>query len=320
MVMKKVVSLLLVFVMCVGACTAFAADFPKGPVEIVVPFAAGGGMDLLARAVQPYMAEKGIQTIVTNMPGGSSSIGSMKVMTSPADGYSILCSGIETIIAFNLGGVLETPIDDWCELGCLVYDSHIIIVPTDSPFTTLEDLVAYAKDHPGELNWAGISAKGKGEMSAMEFWKAADISLNYVPYESGTDTRLAVMGHHADVGMCYVSEAKPLLESGDVRALAVCTKDGSSMFPDVPTLMECGYNIDNGLHRGFFAPKDVPEDVQKILSDALKYAFDQEEFRKTIVDQCAFEAFYISPEEGVEAAKEYTPIYEDLFEIMMQGQ
>lgn len=320
--MKKIIALLMVLVVACGmftGCTTTSSNgsYPKGSVEIVVPFAAGGGMDLLARAIQPYLAEKGIQTVVTNMPGGGTSIASMEVYNSNKDGYKFLCSGIETIMAFNLGGALETSIDEWDSLGCLVYDAHVIIVPKNSPFNSIEELVTYAKENPGKLNWAGTSAKGNGEMSAHEFWSAAGVEMNYVPYESAADTRVAVMGNHADVGMVFVSEAKAILESGDVKGLAVFTAERSKMFPDIPTLQEYGYDINNGLHRGFFVPKGVPADVQKILADALKFAFDNEDFQKTIIESCGFEAVYLSPEDCATTATERYPVYQKLYEIMM---
>ena len=294
--------------------------FPEGSIEIIVPFAPGGGMDLLARATQPYLQAMGITTVVTNIEGGSSAIGSMEVFHSEPDGYRILCSGIETIMGYNMGGVLESKVEEYTQLGCLVYDAHIMCVPSDSPFQTVADLVAYAKDHPGELNWGGTGAKGNNQMASAEFWEAAGITVNFVPYDSGSKTRASIMGGVAnsecDVIQVQLSEAKAIIDSGDCRPLAVFTKDRSSQYPDIPTLNEMGYNIDNGLHRGFFAPPGTPEEIQKIIADAFKKVYDNPEFQKACIENIAFDPFYISPADCTNVINTRYPIQTVLLEKM----
>ena len=116
---KKVLIIILALVICVAAtgCSSKKQDkYPAGTVEIVVPYAAGGGMDIFARTIQPYLAEQGIQTVVNNMPGGSTSIASMEVYNAPADGYKILCSGLESIICYNIAGLLEKEVTDFAQL------------------------------------------------------------------------------------------------------------------------------------------------------------------------------------------------------------
>lgn len=291
-------------------------DFPNGTVEIVVPFAAGGGMDLLARAAQTCLTAQGITTVVTNIEGGNSAIGSMEVYHSDPDGYRILCSGIETIMGYNMGGVLESKVEDYVQLGCLVYDAHIIVVPKDSPFNSIADLVDYAKAHPGELNWGGTGSKGNNEMASSEFWEAAGISVNYVPFDSGSKTRTAVMGAQIDVIQVQLSEVKAVIDSGDVKPLAVFTAERSALYPDIPSLKESGYDIDNGLHRGFFAPPGTPDDVAQILADAFKKVYDDPGFQKNIAEQCGFAAFYISPEECMDVINTRYPIQQVLLEKM----
>ena len=113
---------------------------------------------------------------------------------------------------------------------------------------------------------------------------------------------------------------KPLLESGDVRGLVVFTADRSQLFPEIPAVNEFGYNIDNGLHRGFFAQKDLPDDIRMILADAFKYAFDNEAFRKDIEDQCGFAAVYLSPDDCDATAVKRAPDYQTLYNIMMDAE
>jgi len=286
------------------------------PINIIVPFAAGGGMDLLARAAQPFLQEVGIESYVTNIAGGNSAIGSMEAYHADPDGYTILCSGIETIMGYNMGGVLESAVEEYVQLGCLVYDPHIICVPKDSPFNTVDDLIAYAKEHPGELDWAGTGSKGNNEMASAELWEAAGISVNFVPYDSGSKTRTACMGGHVDVMHVQLSEAKSVIDSGDVKPLAVYTADRSALYPDIPTLKESGYDIDNGLHRGFFAPPGTPEDVQKTLADAFKVVYENPGFQKAVAEQCGFGAFYISPEDCMDVIDTRYPIQTALLEKM----
>ncbi len=322
----KLVALLLVAVLAIASLSACTkkpeetVNFPEGSIEIIVPFAAGGGMDLLARATQPYLQEQGITTVVTNIAGGSSAIGSMEVFNSDPDGYRILCSGIETIMGYNMGGVLESKVEDYVQLGCLVYDAHIMCVPADSPFNSVADLVTYAKAHPGELNWGGTGSKGNNQMASAELWDAAGITVNFVPYDSGSKTRASIMGGVAnsecDVIQVQLSEAKAIIDSGDCKPLAVFTKDRSSQYPDIPTLKELGYDIDNGLHRGFFAPPKTPAAIQKIIADAFKKVYDNEEFRKVCVENIAFDPFYVGPADCQKVIDARYPIQTVLLEKM----
>lgn len=299
-----------------GEKKAEETPYPKGTIEIVVPFAAGGGMDLLARGTQKYFDVDGFGLAITNTAGGNSSIGSMVVFNSNPDGYKILCSSIETIMGYNLGGVLESPVEDYVQIGTLVYDPHVLSVRKNSNFKTIEDVVAYAKANPGKLNWGGTGSKGNNEMASSEFWKAADIDVNFIPFDSGTKTATAGLGGHTDVTFTQISEIKALADSGDMIPLVVFSADRSAYFPDAPACKELGFDIDNGLHRGFFAPPETPQYIIDILEKEFKEVYDNAEWQELMLTTVGFEPYYLSADKVKEVIEARYPIQEELLKVM----
>lgn len=318
------ITLCLSMVMVLSACGSGGGEgngeegiaYPEGTIEIVVPFAAGGGMDLLSRAVQQYFDIDGFGITITNMEGGNSSIGSMEVFNSEPDGYKILCSAIETIMGYNMGGVLESPVEEYVQLGTLVYDPHVISVNKSSQFKSIEEVIAYAKENPGKLNWGGTGSKGNNEMASAEFWQAAGIEVNFVPFDSGSKTTTAGMGGHTDITFCQISEIKTLADAGDMVPLAVFSAERSAYFPETPACKELGYDIDNGLHRGFFAPPGTPQEIADKLEAELKEVYESEEWQELVLDNVGFEPSYLSADDAKQVIEKRYPIQENLLKLI----
>ncbi len=320
LVFALAIIMVLSFAACAGPDTGNGEEdpYPKGTIEVIVPFAAGGGMDLLTRAVQQYFDIDGFGLTVTNMEGGNSSIGSMEVFHSNPDGYKILCSAIETIMGYNMGGVLESPVEEYTQIGTLVYDPHVISVRKDSQFKTIEDVIAYAKENPGKLHWGGTGAKGNNEMASAEFWKAADIEVNFVPFDSGSKTTTAGLGGHTDVTFCQISEIKNLADSGEMVPLVVFSADRSAYFPETPSCQELGFDIDNGLRRGFFAAPGTPQYIIDILEKEFKEVYDNDEWKNLVLTSVGFEPFYLNADQVTEVINQRYPIQRELLELIMQ--
>jgi len=292
------------------------ADYPNGPITLIVPFGAGGEHDLVARAMVACMSKQGFQIVVQNMEGSSGIIGTMEAINSKPDGYTILMSSPEVLASQFATGTAKEPLHaQLLYLGNFVYDAGMICVSKNSPYNTLEELVAAAKEKPGEMNWASVGSNGKNQLDALSTMKAMDVEFNYVPYENAAKSRAAVMGGHAVVYHSYVSGAKASIEAGELKPLAVASEERVSFFPEVPTLKELGYDCIFGLTRGWDAPFDIPKEIADKLSGAMKTAFDSEEGQKALKDMGA-NPYWMTGDEMMEYGKEQYEIYAEMFKIL----
>lgn len=293
-----------------------ALNYPEKSINIIVPYAAGGGTDILARTAAKYL-DLGQSVVVTNMEGGSSAIGTMEAYNSPADGYTLFCCMPESMMGYYLGGSLKVPAhDDFEMISTLVYDANILSTSKNSKFKTFEDVVTYAKANPGKLNWASVGAKGSNEQASAEIWKAAGIEVNYIPFDSASKSRVAVMGGHADVLFGQISEVKPIAQAGDIVPLAISMEERSKFFPETPIFKELGYDIVNGLHRGFMASPETPKEIVEILEKALKEVYDNPEFISLVEEQLGFQAMFVGAKDLETFIAERYPIQESLYNLI----
>ncbi|MCI8608598.1 MAG: tripartite tricarboxylate transporter substrate binding protein [Firmicutes bacterium] len=291
--MKKLLAMLLVLAMvfCMAACGDDAeAEFPTKPIEMIVGYAAGGGTDTLARTAAQYVELDGQTMTTSNMEGANGLIGSMECYNADPDGYTLQCAFPETWGCLYLTETTDVELyKEMTPICSMVYDVNALVVSKDSPFETLEDLVKYAKEHPGEISLASVATGNVNHLSSLGFADITGIDITYVPYESASKARVALLGGHEDLWVCQCSELKSVYDSGDVRVLAVASEERVSFLPDVPTFKECGYDIVAGLHRAFYAPPETPDEVVAYLESAFKAVYDQEEVKSLLRDQLGFD-------------------------------
>lgn len=284
-------------------------DYPKKPVEIIVPFSAGGGTDIMARAIA---AQLPFTTVVTNMEGGSSSIGTMEALHRDPDGYTILCSLPESIAAYSYNGTYTEPADELLiPIACPVTDPVVMAISANNgKFTDLEGMIAWAKEHPGELKWGASGNKsGNHAMSAVH-WTDMGIDVTYVPFDGGGKARTALLGNNIDVYVDMVSSVGAYVESGDVIALCVYDSARSSYLPDVPTIAELGGEalLSGGCHRGFMATPGTPQEIVDFWADAIKTAMDTEEVQESLKG-LYYDPVFSDGEQIVEYMDAYREVY-----------
>lgn len=299
--------------------TAAAPEYPTENINIIVPWVPGGGQDLLARAVQSALSEKGYTVVVTNVEGSSGGIGAMEVFHADPDGYTILCNNNEAMYSYYLGGVNQASPKDFTQLGTMVYDGNAICVAPNSQFKSLTDLVEYAKANPGELQWGASGTNGFNHISSAMVWDAAGIEVNYVPYDGGAKVRTAGMGGQVDAILCQTSEVKAAVESGDLICLATTTSERVAFMPDVPTCSEQGYDIVVGINRGFFGPGGMDEELTAAVGKVLKEAYDSEGFTQMLIDNMGFNPDYKSPEEAQELLNTVSVDIENWYKSLVEG-
>lgn len=249
-----------------------AAAFPAKPITVIVPFAAGGPVDLETRMYTARLAELlGQQLIVDYRPGGGTSIGATHVARARPDGYTLLSSS--SALAVFPALYKDLPIDVNADLAPLAHMSSktsVLMVRAASPFRTFADYLAHARAHPGKLNYGTSDVGGISHLSGMWLHTLARSEVVFVPYKGNGPLMLDLVAGRVDIASASPIVALPLIESGKLRPLAI--KGGSRIrqLPGVPTVAEHGmpeYADENW--QGFLAPAGTPEAIVAKLSEAM---------------------------------------------------
>ena len=252
------------------------AEYPEKPIKLIVPFGAGGGSDGLARAVQAAIDKNDllpVPFVVVNASGAAGTVGTRQVLTAEPDGYTILQIHQEMFAASALGRVEYKPSDFepviQASEGCM-----FVAVPKDSQFKTLDDLLAYSKEHPGEIKQADDIGSASHFPSA-QLMSQAGTHWTIVP-TGGTSKRFASMkGGFSDMALM----SAPWLKRGknDLRPLAALGTERFENAPDLATAQELGYDVEACLRRRYWAPAGTPEERVDYLADVLEKAFNSEQ-------------------------------------------
>lgn len=265
------------------AASSFAADYPEDNITVSVHTAPGGGTDTMARVVWKH-AERlsGTHFVVENNPGAGGQIGYTKLANAKADGYFLGAITTLSITTHELTrkGVTYTLKDSFRPIGRVVLDPSVVVVREDSPYQTLEDLIAAAKKDPGQLTWGGTFLYGAHHVHYIMFERATGAKMQYVPFDGGADSRAALLGGHIDVGSGGVSEYAEQVKEGKLRILVVGGGQRYPSLPDVPIYKDLGYDIQVGSNRGFAVPAGTPEDRAQWLDDLLGKVVNDPEFIK----------------------------------------
>jgi tripartite-type tricarboxylate transporter receptor subunit TctC len=263
---------------------AQAQTYPNRPIRIVVPFVAGGGVDTLARLIGARLSDAmGQPVIVENRPGAGGNAGADAVAKAPPDGYSILLTTNGHAIAPALYRKLAfDPAQDFVPVTQLVASSLVLVASPKSQLTSVQDLIAAAKAKPGGLNY-GSTGVGNPLHLTMEMVKiAAGIDVQPVPYRGDAPLNTALIAGDVEVAVVPMVTARPLIEGGRLRALAVTGAQRSPALPDVPTLTEQGVAVESSSWQGFFVPAQTPRDVVLLIQRETKKVLEAADVRERI--------------------------------------
>ena len=297
---KRIFALLLalMMVLSLAACAkqsasddgaaSTAADFPKEDISMYIGYGAGGGSDLLARALAKYIDLGDHVMVCTNLTGGSGPIAKMQSWNAEPDGYSMNLCLPESFAVQVLNGSMEKDVfDKLIFLASPVYDVNTLSVRSDAQWQTLDELISYAQENPGKLTIAGVGS-GVNKLWAVEIMQKLGIELKYVPYDDSNSTRAALLGGQVDLLLCQACESKPYYDSKDITVLAACADETVSFMSDVKTFKERGYEIVSGIHRGFAVTPDTPEEIVRDLEARVKAVYDNPEFQTYMHEQLGF--------------------------------
>ncbi|MGE5526806.1 MAG: tripartite tricarboxylate transporter substrate binding protein [Rhodospirillaceae bacterium] len=254
-----------------GAVRAAQTDFPLKPVRLIVPFPAGGGVDIVARSLTPHLTERwGQQVVVDNRPGAGTTLGADLAAHAVPDGHNLLLTNTAHAINATLFKKLPyDPVRDFEAISLVATQPSVLVVNTAVPAKSVKDLIALAKGKPGQLNYASSGNGTPPHLSAAMFENMAGVALNHVPYKGAAPALTDLLAGQVQMMFATIISVTPHLQSGRIRALAVTSPKRSPAMPDVPTVAEAGVpGFEATAWFMLFAPAKTPDAlVQRISRD-----------------------------------------------------
>jgi tripartite-type tricarboxylate transporter receptor subunit TctC len=259
------------------------AAWPEQPINMILAYAPGGGTDIIARAIAPFIEKQlgaGARIVIVNKPGAGGDIGFGAIAAAQPDGYTIGFVNTPPVMTLPIERKTTWNLNSYEYLGNLVDDPGTFCVHTDSPFKTLAELQTYAKANPKTVTVGSTGIGSDDHLAMLMFEKTAGVSLTHVPFKGSGETRTAIIGKHITVAAINVGEALQYLKSGSpLRCLGQMTAKRMSVAADWPTFKEQGYNFEMASLRGLVAPKGIPAAIRDRLVIAIEKAVADPAFR-----------------------------------------
>ena len=263
----------------VATATALAQEaFPSKPVRFIAANSAGGGLDIVARAISPRLAAAfGQQVIVDNRPGAAGSIAAEITAHSPPDGYTIMIASLGGL-AVNTHlykGLSYDPLRDLAPVTWATSQSNVLVVHPSLPVKTVQELIALARAEPGRLSYGSSGAGNAGHLAGELFKTMAKVDMVHVPYKGGAPAMVDLIAGQVQLIFASAPTAVPQIKAGKIRALAVTTLKRSAVLPDLPTMAESGlpgFESDNwyGIVTAMGTPRPVIDKLNAELVRALQ--------------------------------------------------
>ncbi|MBF6988282.1 Bug family tripartite tricarboxylate transporter substrate binding protein [Cupriavidus sp. IK-TO18] len=268
-VLKTLLGGVAALAMCLAAPAGASEAWPQKPITLIVPWAAGGSTDILARVLSEHLTRSlGQPVIVDNKPGASGNIGSAMVARARPDGYTLLVGSMSTH-AMNPALMSNMPfrgVDDFTPLGLLAYVTNTMVVHPSVPAQNVKELVAYAKANPGKLAYASAGPGSTNHLSAVLFEKMAGIRMLHVPYKGGAPAVVDTVAGQTQLLFSAGTQTLPHVKAGKLRLLAVTESKRSPLLPNVPTVAETLPGYELAVWYGAFGPKDMPAELTARLN------------------------------------------------------
>lgn len=265
------------------ANSALAAWPDDKPIEVVVGFAAGGGTDLMARKLLPFVQKRlgaKAQFVVVNKPGASGEIANAYAKHAKPDGYTLAVINVPSFLYVPMSKKSQYEARDFTLISRVVDDPNVIVTRSDNPLGTLPAVVRELKQKPGSLSFGHNGVGTNGDLAIQLLTREAKVDVNTIPYKGTAAQKTDVLGGHLSFGLVSAGEIPELHHSGtgQIKAIAQLGEKRSPALPNVPTAQEVGLKVVMTSERGFAAPKGVPSDIVKRLDDAIAASLKDPEF------------------------------------------
>jgi len=276
-----------VAILVTGTLAANAQDFPTKDITHIMPWSAGGGTDTVMRTFLQYAEEPlGVGIRTQNVTGAQSGVGTLRLMKSRPDGY--------TIGSLTWDSMITVPYKDLVpgyDTSTLSYLANVTLYPTvlavnaDTGWETLDDFIAAAKAAPGEVSVSNSGIGGIWHLHALDMSEQLGVELNHVPFPNGSaEQREALLSGENDAASLSYATVSSSADAGQVKVLAVMGSERDPSLPDVPTFSELGYDVIWGGMRVLAVPAETPDEIKETLTTAFEAAYDNPEFQQKAAD------------------------------------
>jgi tripartite-type tricarboxylate transporter receptor subunit TctC len=270
------------------AASAAQAQYPSKPIRVVVPFAAGGTSDILARAIGPRITEAwGQPVVVENRTGANGNVGADFVAKSAPDGYTMLLSDVGAL-AINPSVYPDMPFDparDFSPIVMVSYSPHVLAVHPSLPVKDVKELIAYAKANPGKLNFANSGTGGAPHLAGVEFAARSGVQWAYIPYKGGSAAVTDVIAGNANVLFNGMLATYPSVKAGRLKGLAVSSAQRVPSAPELPTVAETLPGFETGSYQGVLAAARTPREIVTKLNAELIRILNTNEMKEFLAKQ-----------------------------------
>lgn len=266
---------------------ALAQSYPTGPVRVIVPFPAGGGVDTTGRLIGQKLTEAlGKQFVVDNRPGANGMIGSELAAKAPRDGYTLMVNGANFVTTPSLyKKVSYDPIREFDPVSLVALAPNVLVVHPSLPVKSVRELAALARARPGQVNFAGSGSGSTPHLAAELFNTLANVKMVHVPYRGTGPAIAGLMSGEASVMFMPTTNAVPLVRSGRLRALAVTSAKRLTALPELATVAESGLKgYESSQWYGVLAPAGTPADILNTLNSHIAKIMQTPEMRQRMTD------------------------------------
>jgi len=303
-------SVALALIVALKSTFALAQAYPDHPVTIIIPFPAGGGVDVLARAVAAELTTKWKQpVIVENKPGAGSLIGAGYVARAAADGYTLLGTVNQTMTTnpFLYKKMPYDPVKSFAPIQLMVQSDMLVLAYSKLPANNLKELVALVKKEPQKHNYGSFGKGSQPNLMFEQFNKHEKLDLVHVPFSGIAPLLTAVIGGHVDVTTGSAGVGGRLIEDGKLKALAIVSKERSAEFPNVPTAAEQGFPyLKASIWYALFAPKGTSGEIVDKINRDVKQIISNPDFAKKFITSKGLRLVAAGPAELAGVIKEET--------------
>ena len=297
-----------------------ADGYPKKDVQIIIPYAPGGGSDNLVRGTMQYL-ELGANAVPINVEGASGYIGALQGFNSSNDGYTIMTHNEMDLISYSMSGQAEVDLYKDLEYICdVVTDYNLLCTNPDSGWTTVQEAIDYINANPGTVTVGCTGSNNVNYGTTMELLKAMGVydKVTIVPYDGGAASETALQGNHIQLEVNSMADTASYIAAGTNIPLLVCNEERIDAYPDLPCTVENGFNVTYGKPRGFFAPKGTDAAVLSYISGKMKEVCDKPEFVEAMANLGFTVAYVDGPaakERTLAWAESLTPVFEEMASI-----
>lgn len=287
---------------------AFGKDYPTKNINLIVPFAAGGGTDAVARKLGSLLEkELGQPVIIVNRTGGAGAVGMTAGSTSKKDGYTITMITRE-IVSLPLMKLSPITYKNFDLVSLVNMDPAVVLVGKDSKYQTFQDILDDAKARPEKVK---LASTAKPNFYALAIENKVGVKFNHIPYNGAGEVVPALLGNHADFTLMGPGEAIGQIKSGQFRALGLMATERSATLPEIPTLGELGYNIVSGTWRGIAVPKGTDPEIVDTLNKAIEKVTKSEDFNN-FMNNANFGVKYLGPKDFEKFIEDDTTVIKEI--------